>query len=139
MRNVFNLHQKKNEYMPAGSSCESAKGDGREMSGTGDVGNNGDLEGDGGNGDDDMQMEEAEEIPKVAKQGPPRTKKNARPPYDKDYRKLTSEVGPSKPRKQVGKRPKTNINIPPSYPGPSPKKKPVVYLPSTGSLVSFTS
>ena len=41
MRNVCNLQQKKNEYMPAGSSCESAKGDGGEMSGTGDVENDG--------------------------------------------------------------------------------------------------
>ena len=86
-----------------------------------------------------MQMEEAEEIPKVAKQGPPRTKKNARPPYDKDDGQSTVEAGPSKPRKQVGIRPKMNVDIPPSYPGPSPKKKPVVYLLSTGSLVSFTS
>jgi hypothetical protein len=136
MCNVFNLHQKNNEYMPAGSSCESAKGDGGEMSGTGDVGNDGDLEGDGGNGDDDVQMEEAEEIPKVPKQGPPRKKKNERPPYDNDDGQSTSEVGPSKRRKQVGKRPETNI---PSHPGPSPKKKPAVSLPSTGSLVSFTS
>ena len=113
--------KKKMEYVPLGSDDESVKGDEEDV----------------GDDDDDVQKDEAEDILKAVKRGPPTKKRNLQQEEAENVPKTVKRGPPTtKRRKPNGKPQKKNANIPPAYTGPS-SKKPMVLMPTFISLVSF--